>query len=678
MFRRIRTLLIALIAAVTFVGNVQSANALDITTTIMLYICGTDLQAAAVENLYAMASVDIPDNVNLVVWAGGAYEWDDEDLQPKAITSFQVEYQAFSNLRVMGSKSMGDSDTLYSFMKYAAQNYPADRYGLVLWDHGGGATGGICYDETYNHDMLTMPEVYNALYRFIEQDGSPRFDFIGCDACLMASYEMAANLRYFADYFVGSEELEPGCGWGYDIWLSIFCADPNMSTERLCKVIADGFYETCALVAPDDYVTQSVIYLPAMGQLIEYMDQFSGYLAQALENGELATFSRTRARLFEFGSFYDSSSDMVDLAQMVSAFSSYAPKTAANVLAALNRAVKYTRNGAGFEEACGLSILLPKTTLSYFHDYYRSYPDIAVGQYADFVRGYAELLLGGSYVFTAHAPAQMDAESMTSAAFTGSFANALFPTGGYVADETDVEEIELTADEEATPFPSVWSFQPQGSSAPVETASEENFYAYSMQLTQDDIANLSYVEGMLLMDISDEEIEAYVDLGYLQNAWVDWESGMVYSQFDGMWSMLEDQLVPLYEQSVNQITRRCLIPVNVNSESCYLVVIFDPQTPDGRIAGYSEGINDQGLPARGITPLKEGDEITPLYTLYYTDEDGETQETEFEGDPITMDANGLDFSFISLEDTDTTYLYCFCLNNIYGDYTFSDFIAFEL
>ena len=47
-----------------------------------------------------------------------------------------------------------------------------------------------------------------------------KFDFVGFDACLMATYEMAAHMASYADYMVASEELEPGIGWNYQGWSS--------------------------------------------------------------------------------------------------------------------------------------------------------------------------------------------------------------------------------------------------------------------------------------------------------------------------------------------------------------------------------------------------------------------------------------------------------------------------
>jgi hypothetical protein len=79
-----------------------------------------------------------------------------------------------------------------------------------------------------------------------------------------------------------------------------------------------------------------------------------------------------------------------------------------------------------------------------------------------------------------------------------------------------------------------------------------------------------------------------------------------------------------------------------------------------------------------VTKLSAGDVIVPRYTLLYFDDDGETQETDFEGDAITYDGQALEFGYESLEGSDTSYLYCFCLNDIFGDCQYSDFVSFDM
>lgn len=57
--------------------------------------------------------------------------------------------------------------------------------------------------------------------------------------------------------------------------------------------------------------------------------------------------------------------------------------------------------------------------------------------------------------------------------------------------------------------------------------------------------------------------------------------------------------------------------------------------------------------------------------------DNEQSET-FEGDPITYLGQPLQFGYEDLNGSDSSYVYAFCLNDIFGEYEFSDFISFDM
>ena len=52
----------------------------DADFTLLVYMCGTDLQSDACYDIYEMGLAENSENVNIVVLAGGASEWDFEDI----------------------------------------------------------------------------------------------------------------------------------------------------------------------------------------------------------------------------------------------------------------------------------------------------------------------------------------------------------------------------------------------------------------------------------------------------------------------------------------------------------------------------------------------------------------------------------------------------------------------
>lgn len=664
----------------------HAAVAEERTTTVLMYICGTDLQNCAVEDIYEMCAVETPDSVNVVIQAGGAKEWDDVDMKPDAINRFCVEYEYFIDLHYLPDANMGEADTLADFLTWGMEEYPADRYVLVMWNHGGGAVDGVCFDETSGNDSLTVHELYDAFSSCRAANGDFHLDIVGFDACLMATYEVAAHLREFADYMVASEELEPGSGWDYDGWLQALADDPGMDSQTLAIYAADTFMDESLAYNPDDYLSMSVVYLPAMDGLVAAMEEYSAHLTEALENGQMSTFSRARQRMYAFGGCSDASSDMVDMMAFLEATRQFAPRTAVAVKQAYQQAVRYSIGTEAFDYLTGMSILMPYETLDYLPyvmDEYACRENIP--NYTQFVRGYTELMNGGDYAFSEQTPVQVDG---TVVSLIGDVLNTIFaPLGSFVAEENEVVEVEDVTSELPEPE-SVFDFDATiqvGAVTPVYA--EEQFevdetavYAASMTLSPDEIANLSYVEGVLLMDASDEVDTIYIELGAMQNAGINWETGEIVSLFDGSWPVLDEQLVVIYDEVVTGSLRRSLIPVLCNGEQGYLQITFTTARPEGVIVGFTPGYDeDHHIPARGTVRLEEGDVIVPLYPMIYLDASGEFVDDMFEGEPIVAGPDGaLDFYFLDLTGGESYYLYCFCLTDIYGEETYSDFIEFYL
>lgn len=66
---------------------------------------------------------------------------------------------------------MGNPNTLVDFINYAYKNYKAEKYSLILWDHGGGPIYGYGYDEYNKLDSLTLIELKDALEHSPFSDG---------------------------------------------------------------------------------------------------------------------------------------------------------------------------------------------------------------------------------------------------------------------------------------------------------------------------------------------------------------------------------------------------------------------------------------------------------------------------------------------------------------------------
>lgn len=102
----------------------------------------------------------------------------------------------------------GSEVILGAFVDYVTTKTDSDLYGLLLWDHGDGIRGAMT-DEYAGSGPISVPGLVGAV-------AGKGIDVIGFDACLMASAEMAIELKDSGvHYLVASEELEGGAGWNY-------------------------------------------------------------------------------------------------------------------------------------------------------------------------------------------------------------------------------------------------------------------------------------------------------------------------------------------------------------------------------------------------------------------------------------------------------------------------------
>lgn len=109
-------------------------------------------------------------------------------------------------LKNMGEINMGDSNTLSDFILYAKSLFPAERYILSFYGHGGGYMGA-CSDET-NNDWLYMGEIKQGL------KAAGGVDIIMFSApCLMGALESIYEVRDYAEVYIGSENLSGYCFW---------------------------------------------------------------------------------------------------------------------------------------------------------------------------------------------------------------------------------------------------------------------------------------------------------------------------------------------------------------------------------------------------------------------------------------------------------------------------------
>ena len=251
------------------------------------------------------------------------------------------------------------------FIKKAAAYAPADRYVLILWNHGGGSIGG--YGDSANSS--TVIDIKNAV-----AESGIHFDIIGFDACLMSTLETAYALKDYADYFVGSEELESGLGWNYTDFLTELAADSSMSSRELAIKITEAFHKRYTEQMQDELHTLAAIDLKQIENLKNAFESYTGAMLNNINEIPVWTkFNAARQMAEYYGDYtavYTLHIDLLDILTLSSADTF-----------GVNDAVKNAviSNQTDRPNSHGISIFMP-----YYYDFISDTKNVLIDRYNQF------------------------------------------------------------------------------------------------------------------------------------------------------------------------------------------------------------------------------------------------------------------------------------------------------
>ncbi len=249
---RKRISIISLAALCLATLQVNTAKAADLKEwSYFIFLNGhNNLDSYGSKNIIDMEKVGSTDQVNIVVqWASMAASTTKRLYIKKSNNPKKVMSPTVNN---PGLVDMGDYHSLVDFVTWAAKNYPAKHYFVSVWDHGGGwhqafinnngariKPYDISWDDRSGHFITTqqLGEAMTDISKILGQ----KVDVYGSDACLMAMAEVASEMNTSVNYFVGSEETEPGDGWPYQPFLAKWTANPTMSSADVSKLLSSEY-----------------------------------------------------------------------------------------------------------------------------------------------------------------------------------------------------------------------------------------------------------------------------------------------------------------------------------------------------------------------------------------------------------------------------------------------------
>ncbi len=604
------------------IGNYEPANpdeniysADNATRTLMIYIVGSDLET---ENGYASSDIaeicdaDLPDNVNIILECGGSKQWDNSRIPDGEVTRFKVENGDIVKLEELGRVSMTTKGQLADFIKYSRDNYPANNYTLILWNHGGGIPVGFGCDELGDYyDTMCDYEIRAEL-----KEANVKFDAVLFDACNMCTLEMARALDGYADYMVGAESYVNGTGMYYTSWLSSLDGDPRAFSEKIVQ----------------DYMDQNKIngLIGSMSVIrLDYIDgvyeAYVNYLAEAndaMNYGDYSTYYQARGNC----GYYESN-DSVDLITLAT---SYNNEYSTPLMNAVVNAVVYTESD--FVYGHGLMAYSPYESYYYYDEGRQSFVELGYDQdVMDFYDNFISRELAffeddySDYEYSDWYYDDYNEEAAAVSETTSDYEFSLYDMGNYyVVDAPDAMWDDIYTMSEV-----------------VMVDDGERYWVLGQEYSweTDSYGNIALVNPEKWTTINGKTATYYC---------IDY-----YSDGNGSWAQTG------------------IVPIKVNGQEAVLYLYYDNNNPAGVVQGYSYYNFDTDEEDDEIYSVSMDDTIVLM--VQFMDYDGNVYYEE-NGNPFNAEEIYIDYEDSTyLDEFFTTYGY-YEATDVYGNIYQTDFV----
>ena len=546
--------------------------------TIMVYMIGSDLETKsklASIDIQEMLDADFGDDVRVVLQTGGATTWWTDGIENGKVQRFEIKNGNLIELDNLGRLNMSKVDTLSNFITYASNEYEAEKYTLVLWNHGGGIPISFGRDENFTTDILSDSEVGEAL-----EDAGVQFESIVMDACNMCTLEVAMAVKDYAKYMVAAESTTLGTGMYYLNWLDYMGENSSASGSEYCELLVSDYMDS---IEEYDYkASMSYVKLSKVEAVYNAYEEYLLSVLSDIENGKYIDYVQARNNCGVYNG-----TDSVDIITLATVYTT--DKSSALINAVVN-AVGYTESDYLYGH--GLAAYSP---FSYSESYSEARESMVTLDYSDeilsFFDAYVSLYLAymGSDYIDYYSGDWYDAEIVSY----------------YVEDGTESSEYKINT-----------------------TVVDGNEV---IALTDEDWEIISDIEVMVML-IPDDETIIYVGTDYYYE-YDDYYNLLL--KVPDYWVRINGYVAPYtcinsYSDSeTGQWMQEGIITARCNGEDIIMYVYYDNDNPTGVITGYSYynmATGDESQYGGTVFQFDAYDEIELMYLVA----DIDTEEMEMQ------------------------------------------------
>ena len=377
----------------------------DKSVVVMEYIIGSNLENAgglATANIKQIKDATTKgEHLSFVLQIGGSFRWFTEGIEENSNGRYTIKDGDLTLVEKLDDElCMSEPKSLEDFIKWTKSNYPADRYILVLWDHGGGFSQGYGSD-SLNKRKGVSTMLVNEMVQALDNAGV-KFDFIGFDACLMQNLETAVAFEPYADYYIASEEVEGGYGWFYTSAFGKLAQNPGLSTLEFAKELISAYdvYNTALKDGKiDSTATLSIVDLTMIKPVYqELVDLFKISNEAILKDPEYyADIAVSATKAYQFNN-----KEQIDLINYLKILddldynNDICKDNSCLILADRVAASIPYRNNNSAQGVNGMAFTFPVNTLYVYNDIYKQFKEFNMNDQMQFYNNYFSIMAAQS------------------------------------------------------------------------------------------------------------------------------------------------------------------------------------------------------------------------------------------------------------------------------------------
>jgi len=245
----------------------------------MIYLCGDNLLSAAQGQLMEqIRQAGASDQVKVAILIDQNQASDTRLYYLEGTTLVQQTWPTESNT--------DDPDTIVDFVTKIKTDLPGNNYALFLSSNKGSGWQGVCWDDHGRGQMITMPELLNAL-NTITNNGANKLQILGIETCMTGNMEVANQVQTCVEYFVAYPECAMAGEYPFVPSLNDLKLNPTQTPRDYAMDIVNHF-------VPHDYpqsrmktclAATDLSYLPTLETQIDdlamfFIDHMADYKTQ--------------------------------------------------------------------------------------------------------------------------------------------------------------------------------------------------------------------------------------------------------------------------------------------------------------------------------------------------------------------------------------------------------------